>query len=105
MKPTFKEELIMEIAETTNFDEQKVKTALTQVWMITPNVKIGVQGGGTIGEDIKVTGWKGRGAEKAWITIPTSWFCSSRQVVQRQWNQLSTHKNKNRIASLLNFCK
>lgn len=39
-----------------------------------PNVKIGVQGGGVIGEDITITGWKGRGEEKAWITIPFPWF-------------------------------
>lgn len=74
MKQTFKEELIREITDIVQFDEEKIKVALTQVWMVTPNVKIGVHGGGTIGEDIKVSGWKGYGDEKAWIKIPTSWF-------------------------------
>lgn len=74
MKTTFKEELIREIADMALFDEQKIKNALTQVWMTTPNVKIGVEGGGTIGENIIITGWKGRGTEKAWIKIPSSWF-------------------------------
>lgn len=74
MKTTFKEELINEIAGITNFDEKKIKAALKQVWMNTPNVKIGVQGDGTIREGVKVSGWKGYGDEKAWIKIPTPWF-------------------------------
>lgn len=74
MKTTFKEELIKEIADLTLFNEQKIKTALSGVWMLTPNVKIGIKGGGVVGKDLKVSGWCGRGDEKAWITIPTSWF-------------------------------
>lgn len=74
MKTTFKEELIKEIADMSLFNEQKIKTALANVWMITPSIKIGIKGGGTIGEDLKVSGWLGRGEEKTWIEIPSSWF-------------------------------
>lgn len=92
MKTTFKEELIKEISDITKFDEKAIKTALTQVWMVTPNIKIGVQGGGTIGHDIKPTGWKGYGIEKAWIKIPTSWFAPLSKWCKE--NGIGFHRSK-----------